>query len=253
MNSRMVKHASRRADAKLLEPHETLHWPRELWFERLSSLALSVQSNSQAAKDNANADEFAVHELAMRLKTAQQTVWIWDVDEFHFQTDELLVRRMVSIASELNNVARCSLLPLDMNVGRVTAEETLLWLTGCAGTAAWRDGRWTKSQRFSSFTLEQWAAEFRSIVMVSNLPSDRSLPNLPAALVLQARESSDDRCVQVAAAGLDYAAHLFRGDRGTVYFAPALQSTPLPTAAEILAQLGNDSQAVNAAEVNLAH
>ena len=235
-----------RASQSLHAPSEHVHWPRALWFEKLSELALSLKSN---ANNNS---------LSQQLKSSQQTVWLWDVDDFHFQTDELIIRRIVSIASELNQAARCTLLPLDMNIGRVTAEETLLWLTGCPGTATWRDGRWYRSPRLANFTLEQWAAEFSNIVLISNLPSDRALPNLPAQLVLQSNGSNAANTIQVAAVGRDCSGHLFRGDRGTVHFVQATRSNTLPMATDVLTQLlrnsrTEDTELKSSSEAKRAH
>lgn len=224
-----------------LIPNELIHWPRERWFEHFSKLALCLTQNEPIESPD-------VRHLGDRLRGSSNTVWLWDIDDFHFQTDELTIRRLVSIASALNATSRCTLLPLDMNVGRVTAEETLLWLTGCAGTAVWRGDHWYRSSRYIGYSLEQWSAEFPSIVLISNVASDRALPNLPATLVLQSRTSnassavtapSDARTIQVAAVGLDCSGHLFRGDRGTVHFAKAITPSSLPAAADILSQFTN--------------
>jgi hypothetical protein len=154
------------------------------------------------------------------LAEANYSTWAWDVDEFHFATDELLIRRMLEIAQVLSETKRCSLLPLDMNVGRVTAEETLLWLTGCSPTATFAQGKWRAATRYAQYSLEQWQQSFETVIMISNLPSLRSLPNLRCDVVLQTQPTSNPSALQIAAVGLSTSGHVFRGDRGTVHYVP---------------------------------
>jgi hypothetical protein len=230
----ITQHANGVWPLSKIGPQEVVHWPRELWFDLLSELALQLVNPSHRLEP---ADGSPIALLSHRLLTANQTVWIWDIDELHFQTDELIVRRMLSIAKALTDQKRCGLLPLDLNIGRVTAEETLLWLTGCPGTATWNGSNWFRSSRYVDYSLEQWSASFSSIVMVSNLASDRSLPNLPAKISLHTAQANQEHEFQVAAVGRDCSGHLFRGDRGAVLFAEAVTSSGLPTAAELLTQL----------------
>ncbi len=215
-------------------PHEVIHWPREQWFERLSQLTLNVMEPSTWVPDST---EPSVAQLSARLLSAKQSVWLWDMDELHFQSDELIIRRMQSIAQALSEQMRCALLPLDLNIGRVTAEETLLWLTGCPTTATWNGSNWYRSPRFADYSLEQWSSAFSSIVLVSNLASDRSLPSLPANITIQTGPANQEHERQVAAVGRDCSGHLFRGDRGTVLFVEAASTSELPTAAKLLTQL----------------
>lgn len=210
-------------------PDEYIHWPREQWFERLSQLAMGLLPAMQNVS-------LAEADLARRLQAVKQSVWMWDVDDLHFQVDELLIRRLLSIARTLNEQARCALLPLELNVGRVTAEETLLWLTGCPTTATWMGDHWYRSPHYSAYSLEQWSDAFSSILLVSTLASDRTLPNLRTSMTLQTQPASQPHEIQVAAVGLDTSGHLFRGDRGAVHFLQATSPSGLPAAASLLTQ-----------------
>jgi len=217
-----------------IAPHEVIYWPRDHWFDGLSQLALSLLQPSDLA---CIASKSTISQFSARLRAAKQTVWMWDIDDLHFQSDELIVRRMLSIARAMSERMRCALLPLDLNVGRVTAEETLLWLTGCPTTATWSGTHWYRSPRYADYSLEQWSSAFSSIVLVSSLASDRSLPNLPADVTIQTAPANQDHEVQVAAVGRDCSGHLFRGDRGAVLYVEATSTSELPTAAELLTQL----------------
>lgn len=227
------QHATVVDEPSAVAPHEVIHWPRQQWFDSLSQLALHLNSSSPVA----NAASPAIAQLSTRLLDATQAVWLWDVDELHFQTDELIVRRMLSIAKTLSERMRCNLLPMDLNVGRVTAEEVLLWLTGCPTTATWDGSHWYRSPHYADYTLEQWSDAFASIVLVRSLASDRSLPNLPASVIIQTSPADQQHEFQVAAVGQDCSGYLFRGDRGVVLYAEATTSSELPTAAELLTQL----------------
>ena len=257
-------------------PDGWLRWPREDWFEQLSRLACDIQpsASTQLSSQRTNsqeADSLRVDstrgkvgteqelccvdyfELVDQLKAADQVVWIWDIDDLHFGTDELVVRRMLSIANTLNEAGRCALLPLDMNIGRVTAEETLLWLTGCPGTACWQGDRWDRVSRYAGYSLEQWADAFPKILLISNLASDRSLPNLPATVTLQAKPALRSGDIQVAAVGIECSGHLFRGDRGTVHFCEATQSSARPSALQLLNSLAVTNRSAPKAEASDAH
>jgi hypothetical protein len=132
---------------------------------------------------------------------------------------------------------------LDLNVGRVTAEETLLWLTGCPTTATWSGEHWYQSPGYAGSSLEQLSAAFTSIVLVRSLASDRSLPNLLADLTINTSPAKQQQDVQVAAVGRDCSGHLFRGDRGTVLHVAATASSDLPTAADLLTQMTENAVA----------
>ena len=223
-----------------VKPHELIHWPRAQWFERLSQLAIGLQPpESQVSPTTVP----TIANLSAKLLAAKQSVWLWDVDELHFQFDELIVRRMLGIASFLSERARCTLLPLDLNIGRVTAEETLLWLTGCPTTATWSGRHWYRSPRYTDNSLAQLSAAFSSIVLVRSLESDRRLPSFPTDLTIDTGPAKQQHELQVAAVGRDCSGHLFRGDRGAVLYVESTLSSELPTAAELLTQMTENAVA----------
>ncbi len=220
-------------------PDEVIYVPRDEWFDWMTFLALRLQadsSNVDPISTCCSAGESA-RLLAARLRSAEHVVWLWDIDELQVDTDELVIRRLLTIARKLAETQRCALLPLDSNVGRVTAEETLLWLTGCSTTATFVDGRWQSQRRYSGYSLAQWRESFDTIVTICNLPGLRSLPTLEADLVLQTQPSQHSHELQVAAVGITGSGHLFRGDRGAVHFVPAIHAECLPSAASVLSHL----------------
>ncbi len=132
------KDASHGSDVSFVDgprtPDFVFHWPREQWYERLTEVALTTLgqgNNRQFNGELKTSVHLLVQKMSEYLQRSQQSVWIWDVDDLHSEVDELVVRRLVDIAARQNATARCALLPLDLDAGRVTAEETLLWLTGC--------------------------------------------------------------------------------------------------------------------------
>ncbi len=100
-------HSTGDESGRALAPNEVMHWPRDQWFDLMSHIALSVMDPSPPNQ----ADIPSVASVVKRLQSANQIVIVWDVDDLHFQSDELLVRRMASIARSLSEKKRCALLP----------------------------------------------------------------------------------------------------------------------------------------------
>ncbi len=243
------------------QPNYTAVWPREMWYKQLTHILLALQPESQpeaqlGARQGATKDE-SVAALVSKLQRAKNTVWLWDAEEFHDAVDELCISRLLAISRLLMLSARCSLLGLDAQVGRVTAQETLLWLTGCSGTADFDGQRWSQPQSLDHNTLEEWQHVFDSILVVRSVPSPHPLPNLTAGHFLVAEQSllpdrvATSRLTRVATVGIDCDGHLMRGDRATMMYCAASESASLqdkqaqsrlPTAAALLDQVRDQLQ-----------
>jgi hypothetical protein len=214
------------------------------WYAWLCQVAAEVGGDARLVNRQLSATDLAnASEVARKITQSQHVVWIWDADELHFETDELLIRRLLTFADQLENGSssrRSLLLPLDMNLGRVTADETMLWLTGRSTTAAWRDEQWTSPARFEGISLDEWQSAFDTIVLVSNVPSPRSLPHIKATLTLQTPPSTSPGQIQVAAVGIDCSGHLFRGDKAVVGYLPATNPTSTLHMASTILELLRD-------------
>jgi hypothetical protein len=254
------------AAAELGASH-TLTWPRAEWYARLTELLWSMQPNGSISRLTGD-----LAALRAGLQQSQYSVWLWEMDEFCDAVDELIVRRLLGISRRLSVDRRCSLLCLDSNVGRVTALETLLWLTGCHATARYTGDHWMCEPNMVEATLNDWQDRFDSILMIRSLPGLSPLPNLTAAHYLipagtPAWDSIDTtRLTRVAAVSVDSAGHVFRGDRATTVLCTAGDkesrelphptedvfdsASSLPTAAQVLAEVGRRLQGQ---EVGHAH
>ncbi len=216
-----------------------LNWPREQWYDRLTALLWDMQADASG-----HASSPDIHELSAVLQQSRSVVWLWDADEFCDAIDELTIRRLLGICRELSEKGRSALLCLDSNVGRVTAHETLLWLTGCHATARYEQQRWIRPLPPSDFALDDWESAFDSILVVQSVPSPSPLPNLNAAhfvvpdCSILNGQVDPLRITKAAAVGVQCAGHLFRGDRATMFACQADSAsellTNLPTAAEVL-------------------
>ena len=224
--------------ASLLNQAHRWHWPRQDWYPRLTQLLWGLQPEYTPPRLSAE-----VEQLVELLQATENSVWLWDVDEFCNAEDELLVGRLLEIARRLSSRQRCSLLCLDSQPGRVTAHEALLWLTGCHGTARFQHGGWVNPMPSLDWTLGEWQANFDPIIVIQALPLVGALPNLPAAFYLLPAMHATlgaaprERVTTVAAAGSDGVGHVMRGDRATIFYCPADSATKgpaLPTAADIL-------------------
>lgn len=240
-------HLSSQAQPQPVTAGATRHyWPRQEWYNRLSELLMRMQPHALVSSTP------ELQQLSAALQTARSCVWLWDVDEFCDSIDELTIRRLLGIARKLSEHSRCSLLAMDTRVGRVTADETLLWLTGCRSTARYINQRWVCPPEMAEYTLDAWAATFDKILLVQTVPTVGALPDLPCShyllpatrlpgITAQGGSAATPRITSVAAVGIETPGHLFRGDRATMFFCqpePAelarRDTTHLPTAAALL-------------------
>lgn len=190
-------------------------WPRAQWYQRLTTVLGYLQSpgSAQSLTSAESAWLKAVSE-------ARHIVWLWESDEFCDAIEELTIRRLLGICRQLSQQRHSSLLCMDANPGRVTALETLLWLTGCHGTARYTPAGWSSPAGASECTLERWETQFDQVMLVRSVPSLVPLPHLAAThyLVpgpgLMASMAVPARTTPIAGVGLQAAGHLFRGDRG---------------------------------------
>ncbi len=218
------------------QPTQIIAWPRESWYQKLTEVLWGLQAGSPGAKlpQPALADD--VRGFVARLQQAKLTTWLWDVEEFCDDVDELTLQRLLGISRCLSQTARCSLLALDANVGRVTAQETLLWLTGFSDTVRFDGQRWFHPSGLHCQQLHDWESRFDSIVVVRSLPSLAPLPNLSAQHYLVPSGSqlpnqvSKQSITAVAAVSVDSAGHVARGDRAL--FVHCQPDTHPPAAAE---------------------
>lgn len=228
----ITPHSSAERSQNSRVPDASIHVPRPQWHAWFTELAWRLQAVDGI--DNATSPTLpGVELLCEHLRKARYSAWLWDVDEFRFGTDELILRRLATIVRQLNESSRSGLLPVDLNPGRVTAEESLLWLTGCSVTASW-DGRgWSSPERLADYSLEQWQAAFENILVISNVAGTRALPNLRSWLTLHSHARPTTTTLPVAAVGIDCAGHLFRGDRGHTAYLPMPDRTPKQPLGEV--------------------
>ena len=246
----------RRAQAEELDGQSNeplmLEWPREAWLDQLTRVLMVARGAGLAwEKSTEMSDRSAAH-LAELLAGCRYAVFMWEEDEFADELDRLLVERLFEIAEHFSRTTRCSLLPLSTDPGRVTAKETLLWLTNVAGTADCVAGIWSRPIMKFEKSLRQWQAEHDWILCVRNLPSDRPLPHLNFHFTIDAAcnqhmsltqprsaaEEVEHRTALVAAVGLDASGYLFRLDHAFGAHLDALSTPasaqPALTAEEVL-------------------
>lgn len=220
----LSSHASTCTDHRPLSPNWTAVWPRADWYAQLTHIMLGLQDDSARADAVAGQLHESTRQLLDRLRSAKNTVWLWDVDEFRDAIDELCIQRLLGISRLLSQTARCGLIGLDAQVGRVTALETLLWLTGCSGTAQFDGQHWSQPHGLAELAMEQWPTVFDAIMVVRSLPSVYPLPSLPAGQFLVPQQSllpdhiGPEKVTAVASVGVDCDGHVMRGDRATLLY-----------------------------------
>ena len=240
------------ADPTLQDSLLQLHWSKDTWLDRLTRLLLLLRDDSAALARRADSDDSEVGMLAEMLLSSHYTVLLWSEDELSDELDGMLVRRLLELARQVSRTARCSLLCLSQDPGRVTAKDCVLWLTNRTTPVRFADGVWTK-ELLNQRSLEQWQQDFDWLLCVRNLPSDRPLPELRFDVVLDAHcnpalacSPSEKRAVQipVQAIGLDGSGHLLRADHGLAAYLPALTSSSgnHSTAADLLKRMAKEFQ-----------
>lgn len=234
-------------------PHEPLllDWPRELWLDHFTRVLMAARGDGSPADQSSETIDGTAAYLAEQLGASRYAVFIWDEDELADELDRLLVERLLEIAQHFSQTTRCSLLPLGNDPGRTTAKETLLWLTNVASTARYIDGRWLGSREGTGTSLDDWRRRHDWIMCLRNLPSDRTLPDLPVQLMIDAACNRPSAVLQVdsnaeaptivhlAGVGLDSPGHLIRVDHafGAHMKAVAEKSEFVVTANEVLREL----------------
>ncbi|MCA9132094.1 MAG: hypothetical protein KDA45_03035 [Planctomycetales bacterium] len=209
--------ASREQEPPSPSPSKRLCWPRKEWYQRLTNLLWHLRDAPQPPPLDAGQEA-----LLGRMRQARYAVWLWDSEEFCDAIDELLIRRLQDMAQVLSGNARCSLLSLDANVGRVTAEETLRWLTGLSTTATFDGRQWTAREHWEHYQLDDWPSEFDAILFVRTVPTLRPVPHLQADHWLLpedgflAADVDPQTVLRVAATGQSCSGQLMRGDRGAM-------------------------------------
>ncbi len=224
-----------RATRLARQPDRTILVERRDWYAFFTLLALELDSQAETlggAKDP-NLPMAEAVEVAGCIVQHRACALVWDIDDLYFDVDETILRRLASIARIIHDREdghRCGLLPIDMQLGRLTAEETLMWMTGHASTIRWRQDRWDSPSHVESFSIDDWQTHFETIVLVNNVARLKSSPNLNATLSLQTSAARGSNEIQVASVGVDDSGHLFRGDKAFVGYYPATCNSQLKPA-----------------------
>lgn len=190
---------------------------RQDWFAVFTDLLMALKSPPAALPAGS-----PMTDLLAAMRQSKYAALVWQTDDLVDDLDELWVRRLAAIAEQQSKTSRCSLLCLDSSPGRLTAEETLLWLTGCGPTAQYRDGHWRQPPGVPARELADWQSRYASIVIVRAVPTQLPLPALQAELVLtpaselQYVPASAKKVCAVSTTCIDTPGFLFRGDRGGV-------------------------------------
>jgi hypothetical protein len=247
-------------------------FPRDSWLELLTLTLLQLRAEPNTSEPNTsepntsepNTSEpktsepktsepeesslmAAARDLAAVLRDSSYSVVLWGEDELSTAHDQLLVRRLLEITRCLSETTRASLLMLESDPGKNTAQDVVLWLTNCAATVRFHHGGWQAVEATDHFTLDDWRREYDWIVCVRALPSVQALPAIDFDWIIDTCHSSQPsgeaqraRRVAAAAVGLEVGGHVTRGDHGQVCYLPPLPNrrySQLPTASQWLERL----------------
>ncbi len=210
--------------------------PRTDWYESLTSLLLAIREPKLHVDPSP-----AVGKLRDRLAACRYGVIVWHADEFLDELEELTLRRLSELARQVSVTSRLSLVCIESNPGRVTAQETMLWATGQSPSATFRGGEWIQRKDLDTYGLQDFQNGFKSVLMVRSVCTAAPLPNLACDVaLLPGRElhlapQSCTMAATVAAVGEQQPGLLFRGDHAAVLkYEAAEQSSNLSTIETLL-------------------
>lgn len=159
--------------------------------------------------------------LYSAITESDYTTVLWSADQFNDDIDELTLRRLVAISHLVSQTQRLCLLPIEANPGRVTASETLSWLTGYTPSVSLHDGQCRSQVERAAWPLERFRKAFRCIVMLRSVAAAAPLPRVNADVSIVPAgftESAQGEVVEVTSVGLGAAGHLMRGDAALTVF-----------------------------------
>ncbi len=171
-------------------------------------------------------EQTAIAPLFNLIGEATYAAIVFQSSDLLSEFDELTVRRIAQMARSSSESPRITVVALDGKPGRITADETLLWLTGNSETAQWSGNHWTRPAQITP-GFQDWRNAFNAIAIVRSVPADEPLPDLAAELVLVPSSEvrylppSAEHYFAVADSCIDHPGHLFRGDRAGVYLCGA--------------------------------
>ncbi len=212
------------SDEQLRDATLQLNWSKDQWLDGLSRTLLVLSDQSTALEREADQIDRDAGLLAEMLLGSHYTVILWSEDELADELDMLCVRRLLELSRYVSRTNRCSLLALSQDPGRVTAKDTVLWLTNHTGPMRYSGQGWIK-EWLPHESLQQWQQAFDWIMAIRTLPSDRPLPELTFDLVIDAHCNQHvhewngsveqrTRWLPVAAVGVDAVGDLLRADHG---------------------------------------
>jgi hypothetical protein len=229
-----------------------LDWPRREWYSRFTqvnqrvaeisgcssggyrapaSVIESVRANVNDSLESETAARSRpiaeIAQLADAIAASPSTTLLWEVSELDEAEDQQLIYRLFQLSQSRSEKAICNLLAIDSEVGRETARATLLWLTGCTGTAQPTGSGWRRPEFVEHFSWSQWQQAFDFILLIRALPSPDPLPQLQSTITLcespeVANPDLHHGLIPIAASGMQSEAFLLRGDHGSTLFSKGL-------------------------------
>jgi formylmethanofuran dehydrogenase subunit B len=215
--------------------------------ERLGELFAALRALQAGARlDVQQVAGVAVTELAALLARMQQArygVIAWAAADLAMPHAELTIQSLCELVKALNQSSRFVGLPLAGNDGDVTAHQVITWQTGLPlRTRFARGGPQYDPYRFGAGRLLQ-SAEADALLYVAALDATRHPPaaSCPTIVLGRAGMTPPPGCavfIPIGTPGIDHAGHLYRGDTVVAVHMHKLLERGLPSAQEVLQQIG---------------
>jgi formylmethanofuran dehydrogenase subunit B len=184
------------------------------------------------------ADKFAgLAQLARRMAECRYGVIVWAAAELDVPGADLLIEQMHQMVVDLNRKTRWAALPLAGNEGELTANAVATWQTGFPMPIEFSRGQvgYDPFPDYGDTDLLVWIGALPGVGSAALPGVSGRIPQVVIGAPSRAEGLSIEHVfIPVATPGVSANGHLVRTDGVITLYAPAVQTTALPTAASVI-------------------
>lgn len=208
----------------------------------LAALLALVSGRDLYSQDIAGIPLADLQHLATRLAKASYGVVVWAAADLDFPHAELAVEKIGEIIAKLNQTTRAAGLPLAGTNGDVTANQVSTWISGFPVRNSFRCGYPEYDPYCFSASRQLDEREADALVWASSLypdhlPPANTLPTIVIGHPAMKFASEPDVFIPVGVPGVHHSGTMFRTDSVVSLPLHKLRSSPLPTVAEVFADI----------------
>ena len=180
--------------------------------------------------------------LAEQLKDARYGVVSWAAGSLDFAHAELTVQTLCEMIKDLNEITRCSGLPLGGKEGDQTANSVCGWITGYPVRTSYANGHPEYDPHLNAADRLLENGEADALLWVSAFNVERTPPATDVPTIVLGRsgmvfDDEPDLFIPVGTPGIDHSGHAYRMDNVVPLRLRKLRDSGLPSSAEVLSAI----------------